>query len=57
MRGGLLPVLGTFQGGAALPAGPRMPANGFLGVGWGDRMGQKLKPLAGVRWFLISPEL
>lgn len=46
-RGGLgavLPVLGTFQGVAALPVGRRMPVGGFLEVGWCDCMWQKLKP-------------
>jgi hypothetical protein len=49
--GVILHAIGTFQGVAALPVGPRMPANGFLGVGWCDCMGQNLKPLER-RWAL-----
>ena len=45
VRSGRVPVIGRFQAGAALPVSPRIPANGFLGVGWCDCMGVNLKPL------------
>ncbi len=43
--GVILPAFATFQGVAALPVSPRMPANGFLAWGWGECIGQKVKLL------------
>lgn len=45
VRGGVLPVFGTFPVGAALPVGRRLPAKGFSVGGWCDSMVQKVRAL------------